>query len=246
MYNSCIIEDSEGLENINLLGSLESNCKLDSVEFLVNKNDTEICIDLKEKSKKSMILSLNCDEETKGKVSVSTLNNGILSEVYSISFLANRDEQKSINFDLLNIKQIKISIDSVPLDKIHFNLRSIDYNYPKLESLDIIKQKDDYIEGNIEIEQDGILYVPFIFDDNWRAIINGKEQKVIKVNVSFCGVELMEGKNNIVFFYDYKETRIGLIVSLFSLGILIIAVTADKCKRKIFRNYREDGKNDSL
>lgn len=75
----------------------------------------------------------------------------------------------------------------------------------------------------------GMLCIPIIFSENWKATIDGKETKMININGGLIGIEIAEGKHFIELQYTPKFLYIGIFVSLVSLFFFIV------CSIRIFR-----------
>jgi uncharacterized membrane protein YfhO len=67
--------------------------------------------------------------------------------------------------------------------------------------------------------------------DNWSAFVNGVRTPIIKTNLSFMGIMVPPGKNNVEFVYKTKTLKYLSVFSiLFIIGGLIIAYLPKKQK----------------
>jgi hypothetical protein len=55
--------------------------------------------------------------------------------------------------------------------------------------------------------------------DNWSAFVNGAKTPIIKTNLSFIGIMLPPGKNNVEFVYETKTLK---YLSVFSILFIIV------------------------
>ncbi|MDE6567681.1 MAG: YfhO family protein, partial [Lachnospiraceae bacterium] len=90
--------------------------------------------------------------------------------------------------------------------------------------LQVTRYGNDRIEGNIDTEQGGLLYLSIFYDSGWDIYIDGKKaDKTYRVNTAFMGVEVSEGYHDIVMKfqplgapYTYLVFGVGVI----SAGLL--------------------------
>lgn len=74
---------------------------------------------------------------------------------------------------------------------------------------------------NVESDHDGFVFLSDTYDSGWKATVDGKETKIYRANFAFRAVEVPKGSHQITFFYDPISWKIGIVVSLGSLGCLI-------------------------
>lgn len=60
------------------------------------------------------------------------------------------------------------------------------------------------------------------YDSDWKIIINGQNVKLYRTNLFFRGFFVNEGLNEIILEYQPKYFRIGLIISIFTILVIII------------------------
>lgn len=76
---------------------------------------------------------------------------------------------------------------------------------------------NDFIEGSINLAEDGYVTVPFSFDGSWHAYVDGTEEPVFVANLGFVGVKVPAGSHAVRFEYHDQ---------LFSIGLLCAGITA--------------------
>ncbi len=77
-----------------------------------------------------------------------------------------------------------------------------------------------------------ILFLPIAYDDGWNCTINGKKADIVKIQDTFIGIKLQNGKNDIKMSFSPKGMNTGLLISLSAL-VLLIAGLYIKKKYKI-------------
>lgn len=72
------------------------------------------------------------------------------------------------------------------------------------------------------LKSNGILVLTDTFFPGWKAYVDGKEEKIYRVNGLVRGVFLEKGKHSIVFKYFPFSFKLGLGISLLSILILML------------------------
>src|SRR3989344_3381096 len=99
------------------------------------------------------------------------------------------------------------------------NLKSVENNNIRLESY---SKKTNRIELNLRTVQKTNVVVPLAYFPAWRAYLNGREVST-KEATKGTSVQLVPGKNNLVF--AYKETKTETIGNILSIsGIVLLAL----------------------
>lgn len=112
-------------------------------------------------------------------------------------------------------------------DKLHVYAMSAD-NYDKYATkrLDSKYEIDSYdnsqVNGEIEMNSAGILYLSIPQYSNWDIYVDGNKcEKLENVNVAFVGVELSKGHHVVQLRYHNPYLLIGLLLSLLGMAIMI-------------------------
>lgn len=108
---------------------------------------------------------------------------------------------------------------------------NIDANH----ALDILRDNSAYdvsLDGDMltlsidkTYEGEAMLCIPIIYDTNWLAYIDGVKVEITNINGGLVGVNLTDnnsGKHEIKLYYDAKEYRYGIIISIVSLAFFLI------------------------
>jgi hypothetical protein len=68
----------------------------------------------------------------------------------------------------------------------------------------IVAERPDRIEIEIEpaVPVGAFLVLSDTYHPGWRALVDGVEKEVLRVNYAFRGIRLPEGARHVVFFYD--------------------------------------------
>ena len=110
------------------------------------------------------------------------------------------------------------------------------YDELSLNTIEDIEYKDGYVKGNINVNDDKkLMFTSIPYDEGWTLKVDGKKYDYIKVLNGFIAVELDKGQHKIQFKYVPPGLKIGILISLLSLGFLILKLK----KRRQLRNKRE-------
>ena len=107
------------------------------------------------------------------------------------------------------------------------------------ETIDILKKNqltvtsinNNGIEGTIDLQEAGLMFTSYVYNDNLDVYVDGIKQKKVKLLDTFTGVNLDKGKHKIVFKYNNKILYTSLIPSLVGVSMLLILYLTSK-KRK--------------
>jgi uncharacterized membrane protein YfhO len=91
----------------------------------------------------------------------------------------------------------------------------------------IINYSPNEIHLTCEVQHPSVLVLTDNYYPSWRAYVDGQPTKVLRADYTFRAVPLSPGKHNVVFRFESKQYRLGLIVSLLALLTLAaVAVTS--------------------
>jgi len=100
------------------------------------------------------------------------------------------------------------------------------------ETLQMTRHGQNAIEGSITLTKKKLLFFSIPFDKGWRALVDGKEDKIERVNIGFMGLMLDKGEHTIELTYRPPFILTGTAIS--AAGILIflfLAVFTGKNRR---------------
>ncbi|HEY2138654.1 MAG TPA: YfhO family protein, partial [Chthoniobacterales bacterium] len=90
-------------------------------------------------------------------------------------------------------------------------------------ALELTSFRQNQIEGNVVLEQKGVLVVQTPFDRGWEAWQDGKPAPVLKVDAGLLGVGLDNGQHKVSLHYQTPFLKLGLAIALGSLLALAFA-----------------------
>ena len=118
------------------------------------------------------------------------------------------------------------TIDYEVLKSLNSKIKKINFNINNNNiTADINIDSDSYVKTTIPYEEKG-----------YKLLIDGKEEELIKVDDTYLGFKVTEGKHNIELTYSIPYLKEGILLSLFGIFILIITLI-------IKRIYKEEMMN---
>jgi hypothetical protein len=74
----------------------------------------------------------------------------------------------------------------------------------------------------VETRQAGVLVLADSWYPGWHATVDGQETPVFPVDGLFRGVQVPEGNHDVQFIYTSGSFRIGLLLSAFSIAVMLL------------------------
>ena len=124
--------------------------------------------------------------------------------------------------DFENITITKKNIDDIYLAYFNFDEFINKYNILKDNQLNITSFKENHIIGNINVDDNNVLFLSIPYDEGFKILVDNKEVDYYKVIDNFIGLDLEQGYHEIEIVYEVKGFKLGLFISLTALIIFII------------------------
>lgn len=103
----------------------------------------------------------------------------------------------------------------------------LDYQIECLNNLKNFKMNnlsvfDNIVEGDIVLNNDGLLCLSIPYSKGWKAYLDGKEVELMKCNIQYMAINVPGGSHNIKLVYSTPLLKFGFIVSLLSLILYLV------------------------
>lgn len=142
---------------------------------------------------------------------------------YNILYLGQFEKGDVLNFEI-QLLENQIKFNEVVFYTLDLN--SFDEHVSILQnnnSLNIEEYDGDYIKATINVNtSDQILYTSIPHDKGWTIKVDGKVQEPLEIFDTLIGLKLEEGTHTIQFSYTPRGLYLGGIVSLVSIGVVLI------------------------
>jgi uncharacterized membrane protein YfhO len=89
-------------------------------------------------------------------------------------------------------------------------------------SVRTLRYLPNYIELEINSDQNAVLATSEVYYPGWRAMLNGQPAEILLINTAFRGVYIPAGKHRVNFSYQPNSFRIGTTISVLTFSILLI------------------------
>ncbi|MDI6781922.1 MAG: YfhO family protein [bacterium] len=93
------------------------------------------------------------------------------------------------------------------------------------DTLKILKYSLNEVIIQAELEQPGILVLTDSWNSDWQAYIDDKKARIHIADYVFRAIELTAGKHQIRFVYQPKSILYGMIITLVTLGLVVIVLS---------------------
>jgi len=93
-----------------------------------------------------------------------------------------------------------------------------------LRAAKIVKDKPDEVLIRVKTQKMGILFLADSYYPGWRAWVDGREVKIEKADGLFRSVLVADGEHLVRFHYEPWSFYVGGIISLVTLGLILVAV----------------------
>ena len=95
------------------------------------------------------------------------------------------------------------------------------YDILAASTLELTSISNTRVEGTIDCNRDGLLYTSIPYNGNWYAEVDGEEAELVLVGDCMVSLKLSKGQHNVVFRYENKAFKLGLMVSLVCLLVFV-------------------------
>lgn len=91
----------------------------------------------------------------------------------------------------------------------------------------IVKYSPNEIRLTCEVQQPSVLVLTDNYYPSWKAYVDGRPTKVLRADYTFRAISMPAGRHEVIFRFESKQFRLGLLISLLALLTLAtVAVTS--------------------
>lgn len=149
-------------------------------------------------------------------------NLNVLPKIYSILQVNESDEDYSQIFDMDLSKSGLVE-----------GRESSTFSLANIED---IEYSDGYASATVSSDEESFIVFSETFFPGWNAYVDGEKREVLKVNGLIQGLEVPEGKHEIVFKYEPTSLYVGLLILILTIVYSIVFVNF-KSIQNIFKRY---------
>ena len=160
------------------------------------------------------------------------LNNVYYNLVYKINNTYEKDEIININLDSvkndIGIKSIDNSSVKIHMYYCNNDVYKNDIDSLKGSQLIVTKINKNMLEGEINAEYDGVLFMSCLYDDNLNIYVDGVKQNKNKLLNTFIGTDISKGKHKVILKYKSNNLYYSIFPSLLGFISLLIYLKSKK------------------
>ena len=107
----------------------------------------------------------------------------------------------------------------------YYDFNEFDRAYKELSNkgMNITAFEDGYVSGNIECDNDCILFTSIPYEKGWNVYVDGiKEEVVPLVEDAFVGAKLSRGRHDIILSYEPPGRRTGMYLSIGTFFVIYL------------------------
>lgn len=119
-------------------------------------------------------------------------------------------------------------------DRMYVSAMSLD-NYDRYaekcidNQYDVKEYNDEMVEGSVDTDADGILFLSVPAHDNWDIYVDGeKADRIDDMDITFAGAFVPAGSHEIVMKYDNKYIKYGCVISILGLIAFVLILINQK------------------
>jgi len=99
-------------------------------------------------------------------------------------------------------------------------------------SLEEVVIENDTVSGRVLLSSPELLTFSIPYNVGWKAMVDGKETELMKVNTMYMGLLLEEGEHTVELRYTSPGSSVGAAVSLAAIALYLVLLTVSLIKRK--------------
>jgi hypothetical protein len=126
--------------------------------------------------------------------------------------------------------------NTVLLEKIPERLQALKKK-PTLPSLKsaakVIVYENNRIVLEVTTPEAALLFLSESYYPGWKAFVNGSQEEILRANFVFRAIPLGPGSHQVEVVYQPLSFKIGLLVSLFTIFVLLIAWSISTRRRRL-------------
>lgn len=228
LYEECVIADDD-VEHINNItrGEETSDVTYKYLPCNFEYGEKGITVNLPEANTAPLLIKVN---GVKGK-EISGRIRPILGEELDgydyIPIVLYSDEPQYYRLYNVGITQFYLEVSPNNISAIEvceINGNDIDNKIEMLKEkeVNLKHMKAEHMVWDIDSKEESILFVPIIYNADWKASVNGESSKVLRANGGFCAMYVPKGKSTVSLIYSPAGVRYGEYLSIGAIIIILL------------------------
>jgi uncharacterized membrane protein YfhO len=153
----------------------------------------------------------------------------------NLGYSVNGENEAAITFS----KAVSFNCEGIEVYSVAMGDYADHVNALKTSSLTNTKKSNNRIQGDISLDQKGILLLSIPYSKGWNAYVDGTRKMLLPANVMYMALPLEAGKHSILLKYRTPYLKEGFAVTIAALLVLIGIVNSDKINKNKNRQKTE-------
>ena len=124
--------------------------------------------------------------------------------------------------------QVSNNSKDYPVQKYIADIKSL-----RKDTLAITKFSNNNIKGNITLNERKMLFFSIPYSEGWSALVDGKKQSPIRINIGFLGLPLEKGEHTVELIYTPPLFYTGAVISIISILLYIVLIILSKRRNSV-------------
>lgn len=130
-----------------------------------------------------------------------------------------KEENGHKYFDIYFLEECEFSFPKIEI--YEHNIAEDTVRERKEDVLEDIEWKNNRLTGKIEVQKPKLLFMSIPYSSGWKAYVDGNETEILRANIGFLAVPVLEGEHEICFKYETPGIKIGFLCSIVSIVIMM-------------------------
>jgi uncharacterized membrane protein YfhO len=115
---------------------------------------------------------------------------------------------------------------------------TLDCDRLREDTFAISKFSDNHIKGTISLDEKKMLFLSIPYSPGWSAVVDGKKQAPLRINIGFLGLLLDKGEHRIELSFTPPLFYTGLMISIVSILLFAALIILQKLHPKKWNMMR--------
>jgi hypothetical protein len=98
--------------------------------------------------------------------------------------------------------------------------------------VELISESNNRLRLQVKTTENALLVLSDTYFPGWKALVNGTEKKIYRVNYTFRALSLGPGTYSVEFIYDPLSVKLGALISLLGIFGCLVPIVVKKLRSK--------------
>jgi len=138
-------------------------------------------------------------------------------------FISKLKSEKNAKYEMEGLKLINHKSEATFNAEFEANklIKNTDFTVDSLNKTELLSYHPDTLKYNVQNSNNGFLVFSEIYDQAWKAKVDGKPTNLYKVNYTLRGIEVPAGNHKIELYFEKTENKLKTYELIFSSLIML-------------------------